>query len=308
LLSTLVSLPIKITKVFLKIFVSVQVAILYYCGVSLSSVEISPCARWNPHGITVAGDGVVGNAPTQLTTPKGIFLIQRTNTLYVADFGNERVQMFSLNGPSSGAATTVASNIRAPSKIYVEDDEDGPTVYISVFIGNRVEKWTKGATQGIQLGGECRSCFGVAVDKEKNVYMSESDRHRVVKWSPLTNLTTPVAGQTDERGTTDEYLSAPDGIYFDRSSDTLYVADSGNSRIQKWKKDALSGIQVAGSNTSTPAEDAGSLVEPNGVWVDQQTKIVYVADTGNNRITRWLPDATVGDIIAGGKGMNQSVE
>jgi sugar lactone lactonase YvrE len=44
--------------------------------------------------------GIIGDAPDQLTTPKGIFLMKRTNTLYVADFGNKRVQMFSLGTES----------------------------------------------------------------------------------------------------------------------------------------------------------------------------------------------------------------
>ncbi|CAF4156377.1 unnamed protein product [Adineta steineri] len=277
--------------------------ILYCCNVLLSSVEISPCAKWNPDGITTAGTGIIGDGPTQLTTPKGLFLLKRTNELYVADFGNQRVQKFLLNSPSS-PATTVAFGINSPSKIYVDDDQDGPTIYISVFIGNRVEKWLKGALEGIQLGGECRSCFGITVDEENNVYMSESDRHRVVKWSPQTNLTTVVAGQTDERGTDDKYLSKPDGLYFDRSSDTLYVADSGNSRIQKWEKNALSGIQVAGGNLT--GEDAGSLDAPNGVWVDEKTKVVYIADEDNHRIVRWLPGASIGDIIAGGQGKNRN--
>ncbi|CAF1285011.1 unnamed protein product [Adineta steineri] len=275
---------------------------LYCCKVSLSSIEISPCAKWNPDGITTAGTGTIGDGPTQLTTPKGIFLLKRTNELYVADFGNQRVQKFSLNSPSS-PATTVAFGINAPSKIYVDDDKDEPTIYISVFIGNRVEKWLKGALEGIQLGGECRSCFGITVDEENNVYMSESDRHRVVKWSPQTNLTTVVAGQTDEGGTDDKYLSKPDGLYFDRSSNALYVADSGNSRIQKWEKNALSGIQVAGGNLT--GEDAGSLDAPNGVWVDEKTKVVHIADEDNHRIVRWLPGASIGDIIAGGQGMSQ---
>jgi len=149
-------------------FVSIQVVILYCCTASLSSIEISPCARWSSHGKTVAGTGVLGNKPTQLTIPKGIFLMTKTNTLYVADLGNQRVQMFSLNKPSS-PGKSVAINVNSPSKIYVNDEKYGPTIYISVFIGNRVEKWTPGASKGIQLGGECRSCFGIAVDKEKNV-------------------------------------------------------------------------------------------------------------------------------------------
>ncbi|CAF1071504.1 unnamed protein product [Rotaria sordida] len=118
--------------------------------------------------------------------------------------------------------------------------------------------------------------------------MLESDRHHVVKWSAQTNLTV---------GQTDKHLNTPDGIYFDRSSDTLYVADSTNNRIQKWAKDSSSDIQVARSNTSAPSEDAGSLDKPNGVWIDRQTQIVYVADTLNNRIMHWLPDTSVDDSL-----------
>ena len=116
-------------------------------------------------------------------------------------------------------------------------------------------------------------------------------------------MTTVVAGHTDESGSTDADLRAPNGLYFDQSQNSLYVADTGNNRIEKWNKDASSGIEVAGSNTSAPGEDVKFLTQPNGVWVDQKTKVVYVADTLNNRIIRWLPNASVGEIIAGGKGM-----
>ena len=253
-------------------------------------------------GITIAGNGISGDSPSQLSIPKGLFLIKRTSTLYIADFGNARVQMLSLHRPLSSTMTTLFKVVD-PSKIYVDnDDSDGPAIYVSVFIGNRVEKWTKNAKEGIQLGGECRSCFGVALDKEKNVYMSESDRHRIVQWSPKTNLTTLIAGQTDERGTDDQYLSEPNGIYYDRIGEALYVSDSRNNRIVKWVKGASEGIRVAGSNTSEPSNNEDSLDDPNGVWVDERSKVVYVADTLNNRITRWLPNASHGDTIAGGQG------
>ncbi|UJR18275.1 hypothetical protein I4U23_005178 [Adineta vaga] len=275
--------------------------LVFYFHASIESIDISPCAKWDPNGKTVAGTGISGAGATELSMPKGIFMLKRTNTLYVADFGNQRVQMFSLN-TSHESGTTVAFGIDSPSKIYVDEDDDGPSIYISVFIGNRVEKWTKGALKGIQLGDECRSCFGIAVDEEKNVYMSESDRQRVIKWSPKTNLTVVVAGRTDERGSGNEYLSTPDGLYFDRTTDDLYVADSGNARIQKWGKNALTGIEVAGSNWTDWAHDTEILASPNGVWVDEQTKIVYISDTIHHRIMRWMPGALVGVIIAGGNG------
>ncbi|CAF1642637.1 unnamed protein product, partial [Rotaria sordida] len=282
-----------------------NVTILFFCLVFSVSVKISPCAKWNTNGVTIAGSGIAGNFSTQLALPHGIFIDKKTNTLYVADFGNKRVQQFPLNRPSTGGITAV-SNVVDPNRIYVDDDDDdddtGPTIYIAVFIGNRVEKWTKGATRGVQIGDECRSCSGVSVDREKNVYMSESDRHRVLKWSPRTNTTIIVAGKTDDRGSSSEQLSDPEAIYIDQTSGTLYVADSRNNRVQKWTKDSREGVTVAGSKTDSPGTDDGSLDDPGGVWVDEETNIVYVADTLNNRVVRWLPDSSKGDTIAGGFG------
>ncbi|CAM4759793.1 unnamed protein product [Rotaria magnacalcarata] len=224
-----------------------------------------------------------------------------------ADLGNTRVQIFSLNQPSTGGTTAVFKVVE-PNKIYVDDDDDNtePTIYIAVFVGNRVEKWTKGATHGVQIGDECRSCSGISVDREKNVYMSESDRHRVLKWSPRTNTTIIVAGKTDDRGSSSEQLSNPEAIYIDQSSGIFYVADSHNNRIQKLTKDSLDAVTVAGSKTDSPGTDVGSLADPTGVWVDEETKVVYVADTLNNRVERWLPDASKGDTIAGGFGLGDA--
>jgi sugar lactone lactonase YvrE len=43
------------------------------------------------------------------------------------------------------------------------------------------------------------------------------------------------------------------------------------------------------------------LDAPRGVTVDQSDN-VYVADTNNNRIMRWLVGATSGTLIVGGRG------
>jgi DNA-binding beta-propeller fold protein YncE len=144
--------------------------------------EISPCAQWDTTGQTVAGTGQAGDSEYEINASKGMFIDKKENNLYVADFANNRVQMFKLGQPDH-AAITVASNIDKPMKIFVDDDVTGPTVYVSLRFANRVEKWTKGATQGEKVG-DCFLCSGVAVDKNKNVYMSETSNHRIVRWSP----------------------------------------------------------------------------------------------------------------------------
>jgi hypothetical protein len=46
------------------------------------------------------------------------------------------------------------------------------------------------------------------------------------------------------------------------------------------------------------------LSEPISVWVDEETHVVYVVDSANVRIQRWLHKAPMGDTIAGGSGMD----
>jgi hypothetical protein len=53
--------------------------------------------RWSQHGATVAGvSGESGSANFKLTYPRGIFISQPDDTLYVVDTGNHRVMKFAL--------------------------------------------------------------------------------------------------------------------------------------------------------------------------------------------------------------------
>ena len=61
---------------------------------------------------TVAGDATAGNLSTQLDGPAGIF-VNTVYSLFVADFGNNRIQMFL---PGQMTATTVAG-VTAPGTI-----------------------------------------------------------------------------------------------------------------------------------------------------------------------------------------------
>ncbi|CAF4890938.1 unnamed protein product, partial [Rotaria sp. Silwood1] len=81
--------------------------------------------------------------------------------------------------------------------------------------------------------------------------MSEFFRYRVVTWSSQTNTTIIVAGRTNESGSTAEYLSLPYDIYVDATGNAVYVANSGNNRIQKWTKGAREGITGAGPSKIT---------------------------------------------------------
>jgi len=265
-------------------------------------MKVSPCAQWNKTGITIAGtSGQPGNSSNQLNGARGIFIRKSTNTLYVADRNNNRIQMFALNQLLM-MGTTVASTGTAPYKIYI-DDKNGPTIYVSLRDSNRTEKWINGALLGIQVTHECYGCDGIAVDKEKNVYMVEGYKNRVLKWSSESNTTTVVAGGADSNSSIDERLFLPQGIYIDKNDGSLYVADCFHDRIQKWPKNAKQGITVAGSFSDQPSRDTGLLRCPTAVLVDKEIDMIYIVDSGNDRIQRWLINATEGETIVGLIGM-----
>jgi hypothetical protein len=53
--------------------------------------------QWSQRGVTVAGvSGERGSSSFTLSSPRGIFISQPDDTLYVADAGNNRVMKFAL--------------------------------------------------------------------------------------------------------------------------------------------------------------------------------------------------------------------
>jgi sugar lactone lactonase YvrE len=268
--------------------------------VLIDAVGISPCAKWNATGITVLGTGAAGDASNQLNLPQGLFLHKKTNSLFVADTGNRRVQMLELN-QSLAAAQSVVSNVDSLSSVFIDDD--GATIYVTLRFGNRLEKWIRGASSGEQVGDQCKQCSSVWLDAERNIYMTESGTHSVLKWSTQTNTSTTVAGRTDQQQQTADHLYFPRGIFVSRTNGTLYIADTMNNRIQKWNRDAQEGTTVAGAMSGVSGRDASTLASPQSVWVDEDTGTVYIADSENDRIQRWSPQQTAGNTIAGGSGI-----
>jgi sugar lactone lactonase YvrE len=96
---------------------------------------------------------------------------------------------------------------------------------------------------------------------------------------------------------TPNYLNFPIGIFID-SSDTLYVSDAKNNRIQQFSLGNTTGKTVAGQSNGAVGTSASFLNYSNDVSVDANGN-VYVADSYNNRIQLWPVNATSGITIAG---------
>lgn len=92
-------------------------------------------------------------------------------------------------------------------------------------------------------------------------------------------------GEFGSTGTADGRFVSPAGVATNEVSGDVYVADSGNSRIQRFDAD---GNFI--SKFGEPGSGPGQFSQPRAVAIDQADGAVYVADMWNDRIQKFSAD------------------
>ncbi|CAF1314868.1 unnamed protein product [Adineta steineri] len=147
-------------------------------------------------------------------------------------------------------------------------------------------------------------CFGLGMDKNGFLYVSDAEKNEVRRWKmgEYNNEGTAVAGGNGQ-GNKLNQLSYPTFIFVDHDQ-SVYVSDTGNHRVTKWRKDAKEGTVVAGGNGR--GEKLNQLSLPYGVIVDNLGRI-YVADFRNHRVMRWCEGKEEGEIVVSGNGQGNQL-
>ena len=212
---------------------------------------------------------------------------------YATDYSSKGEYTISTvaGGNGAGAAN---DQFNFASGLYVDTSGN---VYVADLLNHRVQKWAKGATSGITVAGgngagaaanQLNEPHGIFVDTSGNLYVADSKNHRVQKWvSGATQGTTVAGGNGIGVASHDinvfDKLNSPQGVFV-TDDGNVYVADTGNNRIQKWTPGATSGIRVAGGGEF--GVNHNLLAHPNNVFVTPAGDI-YVADSENSRIQKW---------------------
>ncbi|TKJ30521.1 MAG: hypothetical protein CEE40_04800 [Chloroflexi bacterium B3_Chlor] len=123
----------------------------------------------------------------------------------------------------------------------------------------------------------------LAIDSQGNVYVADSQNHRIQKFDSEGTFITAWGSVGQEPG----QLTEPWGIAVD-SEDNVYVADTWNHRIQKFTADGEF-ITYWGAHQNTDGqllEPQGMFWGPRGIAVDLEGNL-FVTDTGNKRIQKF---------------------
>lgn len=177
-------------------------------------------------------------------------------------------------------------------------------IYILDNDNARVTRWASGDLNGTIIAGgngngynitQLSSPQGMFIEFQKSViWIADTGNHRIVTWkSPSTGVF--VCGNY---GVGAKQFNYPQGLFVDAaSSNAFYVADTYNHRIQMWLFGSTSGQTVAGE-TAISSDGLNRLSYPSTLIVDN-SKIMYIVDTGNNRIMQWIIGSTSGIVVAG---------
>ncbi|CAF1394786.1 unnamed protein product [Rotaria magnacalcarata] len=266
---------------------------------------------WATSGITAYGTGTVGTTANQFNNPSYIFF-NSSNYLYVADYSNSRVQLFSAG---SSYATTVAGQAngqwgtnsyylnQAP---YAITDSSG-NLYVSDMQNNRVQYFAYGTLTGVTVAGaggsgssmnQLNNPRGLALDSNTNkLYIADTNNHRIMCYVVGVSSGTVVAGGNGQ-GTLNNQLNTPIGLYLDVSSNSLFIANCYSHNIIRWVVNASTWTLIAGAPNGQSGSTSTFLNFPFNFIFDSSGNL-YVADTNNHRIQLFLSGQFNGTTIAG---------
>jgi len=288
---------------------------------------------------TLLGDAGPANA-AQLSNPIGLWF-DSSHNLYIADSGFNRVREVT-GGTGTGKINTLAgngtpawsgdgglatsANLYAPFKAILDSSGN---LYIS-DVSNQVVRMVSKSTGNITTFAGTNCCYGfagdggpanaavlnhpvgLAFDSSGNLYIGDSNNHRIRMVAPNGIITT-VAGNGnpgfsgDGGPATKAELNEPFGIAFDPYGN-LFIADSANNRIRVLMTNGtittVAGNGKAGySGDMIPALTA-ELNQPFDVAFDPYGNL-YIADSNNFRIRKVTTSGTI-LTVGGGTGEGYS--
>ena len=304
----------------------------------IATLTLFTCGALHAQSIvTIAGGGSDDGRPAReaAISPYDV-AIDSAGNVFIADYFNFRIRRVTPGGTILTAVGN-GSEARGRDDIPVAGASLGsPTSVVITAAGDlyfadpgyqRIRKVTAatGIIRVVAGGGEpgfsgdngpataarLNDPEGIAVDGSGNLFIADTNNHRIRKVDPAGVITTiagtGTAGYAGDNGlATAALLSSPRGIAVASNGDVL-IADSGNHAVRRIRSGTIT--TVAGTGSSGLSGDNGPasaarLNAPRSVAVDANG-ILYVADTGNDRVRRIDANNNITTFAGGGSGFGE---
>jgi YD repeat-containing protein len=193
-------------------------------GVKDGKAEPEVCMSGCRAGLAGAGNG-------QVSVEAGI-AVDSSGNIWVADYGNNRVQEFSKEGTflqKFGSAGTGNGQFAGPLNLAFS----GGMLYVNDYNNNRVQKFTTAGKWEANLGvGKLSQPYGLASDpRSGNLYVGDYGNERVQEFSTAGAVITKFGSAGSGPG----QFTAPTGLAIS-SAGGIYVVDYGTNRVEEWMR------------------------------------------------------------------------
>lgn len=248
--------------------------------------------------------------------PAGLLLDENAGILYVVDRYNYKIRKISLTGVVtsfvgagvsgyvdavgvaakfdviSAIAMDASGNIFVPDSYNLVIRKITPDGTVSSFAGSYL---SYGSVNGLGAAAKFRLPYGIAIDPDNNLYVSDVSLSNIRKITPQ-GLVTSFVGSLPNSSITEQLFDgtneaanffSPQGLLFNTDGN-LYIADTKNDAIRKATPEGIV-TTVAGSHRGSGIQDgignAASYKLPTGILVNSDG-ILFVADATNNQIRK----------------------